>query len=111
MLQYAQPSFGDGPLSGPKVTGDEARAMPEFGPEGRLPFFSSDPVEHWLTNPRSGLGLDPVKLASIAVALADKIDTAFGAPPRAGDASDEPTQDTRAHCASGEFLNQAAIGV
>jgi hypothetical protein len=39
----------------------------------------------------------------------DKIDTAFGAPPRAGDASDEPTQDTRAHYASGEFLNQAGI--
>ena len=39
----------------------------------------------------------------------DKIDTAFGALPRAGDESDEPTQDTRAQYTPGEFLNQAGI--
>ena len=56
---------------GPQVTVEIARTMPEFGPDGRqLYFFSSDPVEQFISNERSGLDLDPWKLVAVLVALA-----------------------------------------
>jgi hypothetical protein len=54
---------------GPKVTEAQAREMPEFGPEGRSHFFSPDPVEYYVSNERSGLGLQPWKIGAIGAAL------------------------------------------
>lgn len=34
---------------GPIVTLAQAKAMPEFGPEGRIGFFSENPLKFWLT--------------------------------------------------------------
>ena len=56
---------------GPQMTVEIARTMPEFGPNGRQPYFrSSDPVERFISNARSGLDLDPWKLVAVLVALA-----------------------------------------
>jgi hypothetical protein len=54
---------------GPKVTEAQARAMPEFGPEGRSHFFSHDPLEYYISNERSGLGLSTWKLGAILLVL------------------------------------------
>jgi hypothetical protein len=54
---------------GPKVGEAEARAMSEFGPEGRSHFFSPRAVDYYVANERSGLGLEPAKLAAIVAAL------------------------------------------
>jgi hypothetical protein len=57
---------------GPQVTAEVARTMPEFGPDGRLLYFvSSDPIEKFISNGRSGLDLNPPwKLVAILVTLA-----------------------------------------
>jgi hypothetical protein len=45
--------------------------MPEFGPDGRQTFFrSSDPVERFISNARSGLDVEPWTLFAVLVALA-----------------------------------------
>ena len=49
--QWASSGFG------PIVSGEEARTMPEFGPNGRKPFFVEDPYRYWVGNVRSGLDL------------------------------------------------------
>jgi hypothetical protein len=40
---------------GPTVSAAQARAMPEFGPNGRNAFFVDDPYRYWLVSERSGL--------------------------------------------------------
>ncbi len=42
---------------GPTVTWEQARRMPEFGPDGRTFFFLKDPLRFWLEGYRSGLNL------------------------------------------------------
>ena len=42
---------------GPMVTGQQARAMPEFGEDGHSAFFLKSPYEFWLKANRSGLDL------------------------------------------------------
>jgi hypothetical protein len=56
------------PGVGPKVTADVARGMPEFLEGGRSAYFRDDPLEHWLSSNRAGLGQVPSELA-VAVAV------------------------------------------
>jgi hypothetical protein len=42
---------------GPTVSIERARAMPEFGPDGRDPFFVRDGFSYWVKNRNSGLDL------------------------------------------------------
>jgi hypothetical protein len=42
---------------GPGLSAAEARKMPDFGPNGRFPFFGGSPYVYWLASPRSGLDL------------------------------------------------------
>jgi hypothetical protein len=42
---------------GPIVLADEAQSMPEFGPNGRVPYFVDDPYRYWLKSNNSGLDL------------------------------------------------------
>jgi hypothetical protein len=51
MLPYALSSS----QFGPTITAAQARAIPEFGIDGRSPFFSDDPVEFFLYGWQSGL--------------------------------------------------------
>jgi hypothetical protein len=49
---------------GPLVSGEQARAMPAFGPDGRHPYFVGEAHEFWLTGMHSGLPLrliDPAR--------------------------------------------------
>ncbi|MBL1178994.1 hypothetical protein [Pantanalinema sp. GBBB05] len=40
---------------GPALTVAEARLMPEFWGDGRASFFSNDPFNYWIVQPRSGM--------------------------------------------------------
>jgi len=40
---------------GPTITANEARALREFGPSGRVSFFSDDGWLYWITGSRSGI--------------------------------------------------------
>ncbi len=51
MLPYALATSKFGPL----VTAAQARAMPEFWPGGRHPFFQDNPWKFWLVGQHSGL--------------------------------------------------------
>jgi hypothetical protein len=64
MLSYAAVSSKFGPL----VTAMEARAMPEFWPGGRHPFFEENPWIFWLFGEHSGL-LQPLLLPLIGIGL------------------------------------------
>jgi len=63
---YATPVPG---AVGPKVTGAEARTLPEFGPEGRSRFFEPSFVETWFGEGRGGYGLAPEILLALAIAV------------------------------------------
>ncbi len=64
MLPYAMASSKFGPL----VTATQARAMPEFWPEGRHPFFQHNPWMFWLFGEHSGV-LQPLLLPLICIGL------------------------------------------
>jgi hypothetical protein len=51
MLPYAQATSEFGPL----VTATQARAMPEFWPGGRHPYFDNNPWRFWLIGEHSGV--------------------------------------------------------
>lgn len=64
LLPYARRTeFGD------LVSATEARAMPEFGEGGRLPFFAGQAWEFWLVNEYSGFGPPRVQPASLLIGL------------------------------------------
>jgi hypothetical protein len=42
---------------GPTISAEAARRMPEFQLDGRAAYFVPDPLDFWLTGPRTGLGL------------------------------------------------------
>jgi hypothetical protein len=55
---------------GPRVTEEVARKMPEFGHDGRTPFFSADPIDFYVASERAGLGTKPWKLFLFASIVA-----------------------------------------
>jgi hypothetical protein len=77
---YAQP-VGEG--IGPKVTLEEARAMPELGRGGRSEFFVDDPWFFWFDSHRSGIGIDPLPfaVAVLVFGLVEWLLRRHGAPP------------------------------
>ena len=54
---------------GPTVSAEQARAMPEFGTEGRSEFFVSGAYRYWLESSRSGfkLGVSDVLFPSVPI--------------------------------------------
>ena len=54
---------------GPMVSYEQARHMPEFGPEGRQSLFGTSWVGYWFRHHRTGLGWSPWAVLSIAVAV------------------------------------------
>lgn len=63
-LSYLTPLAAD---LGPQVGKQQAFAMAEFHPGGRSRFFETDPVSHYLTSPRSGLGASATALAAFGL--------------------------------------------
>jgi hypothetical protein len=55
---------------GPKLTGAEARAMAEFGPDGRSSMFLGDALHTYFGRGRGGYGLHPALSLALAVAVA-----------------------------------------
>lgn len=45
---------------GPTVSGEVARTLPHFGPDGRTFFFHPNPLQAWFFNPRAGLLPGPI---------------------------------------------------
>ena len=56
---YAGPTPAD---IGPRVTAEQARAMPEYWPGGRARFFEHDASRFYFTSSRSGLEIRPMNL-------------------------------------------------
>jgi hypothetical protein len=70
LLATYRPGSSSGTEFGPKVTREEAKAMPELWKGGRSAFFrDGDPVRYWLTSGRSGLGLGPTEAAAMAAGV------------------------------------------
>lgn len=56
-LVLLAPTLFGGSEFGPAVTAQAARTMPEFGPNGRTAFFSTDAYQFWVVSYRSGFDL------------------------------------------------------
>ncbi len=67
LLTYATPPPAD---VGPRITAEEARAMPEYWPGGRSKFFEKDPLKFYFTGRNSGLEIRPAALAGWLAAIA-----------------------------------------
>jgi hypothetical protein len=67
LFAYARPLP---PEVGPRITAEEARAMPEYWPGGRSKFFEKDPLKFYFTGRNSGLEIRPAPLAGCLVAIA-----------------------------------------
>jgi len=57
------------PETGPRITVEEARAMPENWPGGRTPFFERDPLRFYFTSRNAGLRVSPAVFALSAAAI------------------------------------------
>ena len=68
---------------GPRVTAEQARAMPEFGPDGRSALFHERPLDTYFGATRGGYGLPPELSLLLTAVVAVSVRRVPGAVPLA----------------------------